>query len=164
MTTNTQTPTQRQLERLTQTFIKEAVPLIYENSVNQANELISNGFAQFARNGFKVSNGNGHTTRKVRATGTKKTKTKTKRSKKNGAKRTSEQLMNMQLKIFTAIKSAGKKGISPGDIQEATGFTPQAMSVPIKKLLVGKKLRKRGERNKTIYFTRKNASPPTASA
>jgi hypothetical protein len=159
------TNTQKKLEKLTQTFIKEAAPLFYEQAVEQATEEITKGFAGFAKAGFKVTNGNGH--HKVKAKPGPKPKTRTKggkRKTKKGAKRTKAQLVEMQVKIFDAIHKSGKTGIGSSDIQEATGFTAQDMLVPIKKLLVAKKLRKTGERNATVYFTRKGATAPTTEA
>jgi hypothetical protein len=163
--TTTLEQTQKQIDRLTQQYIKEATPLFLQQAVAQATETIENGVFAAARNGgLKVSNGNGAKTRTAKPAKAKaKTGKKGKRGK-TGKKRSPEALFDMQVKIFTTVQKAGKKGATSAAIQEATGFDPKALGVPLKKLLTTKKLRKTGERNQTVYFARKNATVPTAEA
>jgi hypothetical protein len=73
-------------------------------------------------------------------------------TRKKGEKRSKEELAAMTQRVLDHIKSASGQGVE--QIAKDLGTTTKELTLPIRKLLVEKKITSKGEKRATKYFSR----------
>ena len=73
-------------------------------------------------------------------------------ARKKGEKRSKEELAAMTQRVLDHIKSASGQGVE--QIAKDLGTTTKELTLPIRKLLVEKKITSKGEKRATKYFAR----------
>jgi predicted HTH transcriptional regulator len=133
--------TQRRIEKLTKDYTTALADLIREQVLNETRDKVE-----------AIFNGSNPKAAKRKATARKAVATRKKNGKaKIGAKRSPKALEKLQERVFKAI------GKDPGSTAEEIAETLRVkrtrdLSLPLKKLLTAKAVRKTGERRETRYY------------
>ncbi len=131
---------QRQIERLTKDYTTALAALIREQVIEETKDKVA-----------AIFNGSNPKTTKRKAAARKAVATKRNGKKKVGAKRSPKALEKLQERVFKGIQSA--PGITAEELAKKIHVKKtKDLSLPLKKLLTAKAIRKTGERRETQYY------------